>query len=94
MAKFIISIDQGTTSSRAILFNIKGRPVYSSQKEFTQYFPKSGWVEHNPEEIWNTTKKTLKDVINKSKSQQSKFDWSFMISNDEMLINPSNWYKL
>ena len=67
MTKFIISIDQGTTSSRAILFNIKGRPVYSSQKEFTQYFPKSGWVEHNPEEIWNTTKKTLKDVINKSK---------------------------
>ncbi|MFL2888301.1 MAG: glycerol kinase [Candidatus Pelagibacter sp. TMED203] len=67
MGKFIVSIDQGTTSSRAILFNIKGRPVYSSQKEFTQYFPKSGWVEHNPEEIWNTTKKTLKDVINKAK---------------------------
>ena len=67
MTKFIISIDQGTTSSRAILFNIKGRPVYSSQKEFTQYFPKSGWVEHNPEEIWNTTKKTLRDVINKAK---------------------------
>ena len=67
MGKFIVSIDQGTTSSRAILFNIKGKPVYSSQKEFTQYFPKSGWVEHNPEEIWNTTKKTLKDVINKAK---------------------------
>ena len=63
---FIIAIDQGTTSSRAILFNLKGKPVYSSQKEFTQYFPKSGWVEHNPEEIWNTTKKTLKDVINKA----------------------------
>ena len=62
MAKFIISIDQGTTSSRAILFNLKGKPVYSSQKEFTQYFPKSGWVEHNPEEIWSTTKKTLKDA--------------------------------
>ncbi len=69
---FIISIDQGTTSSRAILFNIKGRPVYSSQKEFTQYFPKSGWVEHNPEEIWNTTKKTLKDVINKAKKVRGK----------------------
>ena len=68
MAKFIISIDQGTTSSRAILFNLKGKPVYSSQKEFTQYFPKSGWVEHNPEEIWSTTKKTLKDAINKAKS--------------------------
>ena len=66
MAKFIISIDQGTTSSRAILFNLKGKPVYSSQKEFAQYFPKSGWVEHNPEEIWTTTKKTLKDVINKA----------------------------
>ena len=64
---FIIAIDQGTTSSRAILFNLKGKPVYSSQKEFTQYFPKSGWVEHNPEEIWSATKKTLKDVINKAK---------------------------
>jgi glycerol kinase len=64
---FIISIDQGTTSSRAILFNLKGKPVYSSQKEFTQYFPKSGWVEHDPEEIWSTTKKTLKDVIKKCK---------------------------
>ena len=64
---FIISIDQGTTSSRAILFNLKGKPIYPSQKEFTQYFPKSGWVEHNPEEIWVTTKKTLKDVIKKAK---------------------------
>ena len=66
--KFIVSIDQGTTSSRAILFNLKGKPVYSSQKEFTQYFPKSGWVEHNPEEIWRTTIKTLKDVIQKQKN--------------------------
>ena len=65
--KFIISIDQGTTSSRAILFDLKGQPVYSSQKEFTQYFPKSGWVEHDPEEIWSTTKKTLSNVIKKSK---------------------------
>ena len=67
MKKFILSIDQGTTSSRAILFDLKGRPIYHSQKEFTQYYPKSGWVEHNPEEIWNTTKQTLKNVINKSK---------------------------
>ena len=65
MAKFIISIDQGTTSSRAILFSLKGKPIYSSQQEFTQHFPKSGWVEHNPEEIWSTTKKTLKKVIGK-----------------------------
>jgi len=69
---FIISIDQGTTSSRAILFNLKGQPVYSSQKEFTQHFPKSGWVEHDPEEIWSTTKKTLIDVIKKSKKVRGK----------------------
>ena len=72
MKKFIISIDQGTTSSRAILFNLKGKPVFSSQKEFTQYFPNSGWVEHNPEEIWSTTKKVLKDVINKAKRIKGK----------------------
>jgi glycerol kinase len=69
---FIISIDQGTTSSRAILFNLKGQTVYSSQKEFTQYFPKSGWVEHDPEEIWSTTKKTLNDVVKKSKKIKGK----------------------
>ena len=67
MKKFIVSIDQGTTSTRAILFNLSGVSVYLSQKEFTQYFPKDGRVEHNPNEIWSTTKKVLKDVINKSK---------------------------
>ena len=72
MAKFIISIDQGTTSSRAILFNLKGKPIYSSQQEFTQHFPKSGWVEHNPEEIWSTTKKTLKKVIAKVREFRGK----------------------
>ena len=67
MKKFIISIDAGTTSNRSILFDLKGKPVFSSQKEFTQYFPKSGWVEHNPEEIWRTTLNTLKDVIQKAR---------------------------
>jgi len=65
--KFIISIDAGTTSNRSILFDLKGKPVFSSQKEFTQYFPKNGWVEHDPEEIWKTTIKTLKDVIQKAR---------------------------
>ena len=72
MKKFIISIDAGTTSNRSILFDLRGKPVYSSQKEFTQYFPKSGWVEHNPEEIWRTTVKTLKDVIQKAKRLNGK----------------------
>ena len=67
MRKFIISIDAGTTSNRSILFDLKGNPVFSSQKEFTQYFPKNGWVEHDPEEIWKTTIKTLKDTIRKAK---------------------------
>ena len=52
MKKFIISIDAGTTSIRSILFDLKGKPIFSSQKEFTQYFPKNGWVEHDPDEIW------------------------------------------
>ena len=64
--KFIVAIDQGTTSSRAILFNTQGKPLFKSQLEFKQYFPKNGWVEHNPEEIWKTTKKVLLRVINKS----------------------------
>ena len=72
MKKFIVAIDQGTTSTRAILFNLSGLPIYSSQVEFTQYFPKDGWVEHNPNEIWSTTKKVLRDVINKSKKLKGK----------------------
>jgi len=65
--KFIIAIDQGTTSSRAILFNTQGKSLFKSQLELKQYFPKNGWVEHNPEEIWNKTKKVLMDTINESK---------------------------
>ena len=72
MSRFILAIDQGTTSSRAILFSLSGKPIYSSQKEFRQYFPKNGWVEHNPNEIWSTTKKVLIEVINKSKKLKGK----------------------
>ena len=72
MKKFIISIDAGTTSNRSILFDLRGNPLFSSQKEFTQYFPKSGWVEHDPEEIWRTTVKTLREVIAKAKKMRGK----------------------
>lgn len=54
MNQYILSFDQGTTSSRAIVFDHHGQPVATAQKEFTQYFPSPGWVEHNPEEIWST----------------------------------------
>ena len=54
MDQFILSLDQGTTSSRAIVFDKKGGIVSIAQKEFKQYFPKPGWVEHDPQEIWST----------------------------------------
>jgi len=54
MEKYILSLDQGTTSSRAIVFDHSGNIVSIAQKEFTQYFPKAGWVEHDPQEIWST----------------------------------------
>ena len=72
MQKLILSIDQGTTSSRSILFNLRGEKIFSSQYEFKQIFPNSGWVEHNPEEIWRVTLKTIKDSIKKSKSLKAK----------------------
>ena len=73
MKKFIVAIDQGTTSTRAILFNLSGLPIYSSQVEFTQYFPKDGWVEHNPNEIWNTKKKFKKMLLTKVKKLEVRF---------------------
>ena len=72
MRKFIVSIDQGTTSTRAILFDLNGIPVFSSQLEFKQYFPNNGWVEHDPQEIWSTTLTVLKKVIQKSKKLKGK----------------------
>lgn len=57
--KYILSIDQGTTSSRAIIFNKKGEKVSSYQKEFTQIFPKAGWVEHNANEIWTSVQSVI-----------------------------------
>lgn len=54
METYILSLDQGTTSSRAMLFNKKGEIIYIAQNEFKQYFPQSGWVEHNANEIWSS----------------------------------------
>ena len=68
--KAILAIDQGTTSTRAIAFSIEGKKLFSSQSEFKQYFPKNGWVEHDPEEIWRTTLKVVKDVIRNCKKKR------------------------
>lgn len=59
MEKYIMAIDQGTTSSRAIIFDKAGNHVGTSQKEFTQYFPEAGWVEHDAHEIWNSVQSVI-----------------------------------
>jgi len=66
MKKFLLSIDQGTTSSRVILYDTKFNKIDSVQKELTQYFPKDGWVEHDALEIWHDVKKLINKVINKN----------------------------
>lgn len=61
--KFILAIDQGTTSTRAILFDKNGQAIQKSQREFPQYFPHQGWVEHNANEIWNSVLAVIADCI-------------------------------
>ena len=67
MPNHILAIDQGTTSSRAIVFDAGMKIVASSQKEFTQHYPASGWVEHDPEEIWSTVVETVKNALKEAK---------------------------
>jgi glycerol kinase len=64
--KYVLAIDQGTTSSRAVLFNKSMEAAFISQKEFPQHFPKSGWVEHDPNDIWNSVLSVCKDVMKKA----------------------------
>ena len=63
---YIMSLDQGTTSSRCLIFDENGNVVSMSQKEFTQIFPRPGWVEHDPMEIWQTTVEVSRDALHKS----------------------------
>jgi len=71
MAKYIMALDQGTTSSRCILFDKKGLIVTSAQKEFTQIYPKAGWVEHDPMEIWSTQISVATEAMAKVKATAS-----------------------
>ena len=64
MAKYVMALDAGTTSNRCILFNEKGEICSMAQKEFTQYFPKPGWVEHDPREIWSTQLSVARQAMN------------------------------
>src|SRR5688572_32340924 len=64
--KYILALDQGTTSSRAIVFDHAGSIVATAQKEFPQIFPKPGWVEHDPREIWSTQAGVAAEVLTKA----------------------------
>lgn len=63
---YILALDQGTTSSRAILFDHSGSIVAMAQKEFEQIYPKSGWVEHDPMEIWGTQSGVIREAMSKA----------------------------
>lgn len=74
MKRYILAIDAGTTSSRAVLFDKKGIQVAISQFEFSQIFPKESWVEHDPIEIWETQLKAIKNVVNLAKIDFEEID--------------------
>lgn len=63
MAKYVMALDAGTTSNRCILFNERGEMCSVAQKEFTQFFPKPGWVEHDAEEIWSTQLEVAQEAM-------------------------------
>ena len=65
--KHVLAIDQGTTSTRAIVFDSSGRPVASAQRELPQIFPRPGWVEHDPEEIWSATVEVSRTALARAK---------------------------
>ena len=65
--KYILALDQGTTSSRAILFDKHGSAIATAQKEFPQHFPQPGWVEHDPNDIWKSQLAVAKSVLRKAK---------------------------
>ncbi len=74
MKNYVLSLDAGTTSSRAILFDQKGNLIAIAQQEFTQIFPKKGWVEHNPNEIWETQVSSVKKVLSMADISPEQID--------------------
>ena len=63
MRRFILALDQGTTSSRAIVFDRRGRAVATAQQEFAQHYPRPGWVEHDPRDLWASTRRTALGAV-------------------------------
>ena len=74
--KYVLAIDQGTTSSRAIIFDHKGTIVATGQKEHEQIFPRAGWVEHNPLEVWENVRLVVAEALSKATRNER---WTDMI---------------
>ena len=74
MEKYIIALDQGTTSSRAIIFDKNVQQIACSQREFQQYFPNQGWVEHNPEDIFISQFSVMKEAIMKANLSEEQIE--------------------
>lgn len=72
MGPFVLAIDQGTTSSRAILFDARGRPVTTAQRELRQFYPDDGWVEHDPEDIWHDTLAVCRQALEQAQVPATK----------------------
>src|SRR5258708_24301695 len=89
--KHILAIDQGTTSTRAIVFDAAGRPVTSAQKELPQIFPKPGWVEHDPEEIWRATFEVCRGALAKAKLEASELAGIGITNQRETTVV---WYRV
>src|SRR5512135_149196 len=68
--KYILAIDQGTTGSRAILFDRRAGKIASAYEEFPQYFPKPGWVEHDPDQIWESVAHSIRKVLRQVRDPQ------------------------
>ncbi len=84
--KLILSIDQGTTGTRSILFNFKGEEIAKSYEEHKQFFPSPGWVEHDPSEIWLNTLKTIKDAVNSIKMDFSEISGIGVTNQRETIV--------
>ena len=70
MTRCVLALDQGTTSSRAILFDSRGRPIASAQEEFRQHYPRPGWVEHDPADLWDTTRRAALAVLRRARARR------------------------
>ncbi len=90
--KYVMALDAGTTSNRCILFNEKGEIKSLAQKEFTQYFPKPGWVEHDANEIWSTQLGVAVEAMSKigAEAEDIRSNWNYESERDGCRMGPDN----